>query len=193
MAAGDSDKKTRSLEIIQAAREVFIKYGYKKTTVEDIAERLGMVKSSLYYYYRNKQELFGKVMEFEFERFLQAVNEGVRVAASTEKRLRIFSDLSLRFKLEFNQLYNLTIDDIYQNYGRLMEIRSRFIQTVIDVLKDILALDKTLCTRKNHAVLARVFIFSIGGILHRQWEETRYSVGDELNTFVTLFCRGILK
>jgi len=191
MAVGVSEKKVRSMEIVQAARDVFIKYGYKKTTVEDIAERLGMVKSSLYYYYRNKQELFGAVVEYEFDRFIQALEQEIGAAAVTAERLTIFSGLAHRFQLEFNNLYHLTVDDIYQNYGRLMDIKSRFIEKIIDVLAEIFRSDKSLRPGNDHRTLARVFIFAIGGIIRGPGVEVSGTAGDELRAFVTLFCRGL--
>ncbi len=52
-------------EIVKAASEVFGRYGYRKTTVEDIAARLHMGKSSLYYYFRGKEEIFHAVVDCE--------------------------------------------------------------------------------------------------------------------------------
>lgn len=51
--------------IIDAARELFSRYGYKKTTMEDIALALRKGKSSLYYYFKNKEEIFQAVLETE--------------------------------------------------------------------------------------------------------------------------------
>lgn len=52
-------------EILLAARGLFQKFGLKKTSMEEIAEQAGKGKSTLYHYYRNKDELFGTVLEWE--------------------------------------------------------------------------------------------------------------------------------
>ena len=44
-------------EIIAAAASLFKKKGYRATTLEDIAASVGMLKGSLYYYIRSKEEL----------------------------------------------------------------------------------------------------------------------------------------
>jgi TetR/AcrR family transcriptional regulator, cholesterol catabolism regulator len=44
-------------EIIAAAASLFKKKGYRATTLEDIAAAVGMLKGSLYYYIRSKEEL----------------------------------------------------------------------------------------------------------------------------------------
>jgi TetR/AcrR family transcriptional regulator, cholesterol catabolism regulator len=44
-------------EIIAAAASLFKEKGYRATTLEDIAAAVGMLKGSLYYYIRSKEEL----------------------------------------------------------------------------------------------------------------------------------------
>ena len=46
------------VSILEAAQGLFSKFGYKKTTMEDIAQELHKGKSSLYYYFKNKEENF---------------------------------------------------------------------------------------------------------------------------------------
>jgi AcrR family transcriptional regulator len=49
-------------EIIEAGIKAFAAYGYYKTTLEDIAQMLGMKKNSLYYYFKNKEDLFREII-----------------------------------------------------------------------------------------------------------------------------------
>lgn len=55
--------------IFSAIEAVVGEVGFSGATVEKIAERIGMTKSSLYFYFRNKDEMFGKVVEREKEHF----------------------------------------------------------------------------------------------------------------------------
>src|ERR1700681_2045142 len=50
-------------EIIGGARALFEKFGLKKTTMEDIAKEIGKGKSSLYYYFPSKYEIFAAVVD----------------------------------------------------------------------------------------------------------------------------------
>ena len=48
----NGNKKDSNREsILKIAREIFSKYGYKKTTLDDIANAVRKGKSSLYYYF----------------------------------------------------------------------------------------------------------------------------------------------
>ena len=45
-------------KIVNEAFTVFLAKGFEKTTMDDIAARLGVTKPAIYRYYRNKEELF---------------------------------------------------------------------------------------------------------------------------------------
>lgn len=63
-----ANKKDINKEIIlKTAREIFSKYGYKKTTLDDIANAVRKGKSSLYYYFKSKEDLFHAVIMKEVE------------------------------------------------------------------------------------------------------------------------------
>jgi TetR/AcrR family transcriptional regulator, cholesterol catabolism regulator len=49
-------------ELLSVAADVFAKKGYKSTSLQDIADRLGMLKGSLYYYINSKEELLYEVI-----------------------------------------------------------------------------------------------------------------------------------
>ena len=48
--------------ILKIARDIFSKYGFKKTTLDDIANAVRKGKSSLYYYFESKEDLFQAVI-----------------------------------------------------------------------------------------------------------------------------------
>ena len=52
---------TKRHSIIQAASEQFKQYGYRKTSMDDISQRLGISRPSLYSYFENKDEIFRSV------------------------------------------------------------------------------------------------------------------------------------
>jgi len=52
------DRNARRLEIVEAATEVFARVGFADTKIEDIAERAGVAKGTVYQYFDSKAELF---------------------------------------------------------------------------------------------------------------------------------------
>ena len=58
----NSKKDTVREEILTVAQDIFSRYGYKKTTLDDIAQAIRKGKSSLYYYFSSKEDLFQAVI-----------------------------------------------------------------------------------------------------------------------------------
>ena len=51
-------------KIIHAAVKLFPELGYEKTSMRRIAEEVGITKPALYYYYKNKDDLFKSIVDF---------------------------------------------------------------------------------------------------------------------------------
>ena len=67
--------------IAQAAKEVFAERGYQRATLEEIAQRAGMSKATIYLYYRNKDDLFLHAVE----EFVNAAMAATAQEATTAK------------------------------------------------------------------------------------------------------------
>ncbi len=55
-------KNARPAELVSAALEIFTERGYAGTRLDDVAERAGVSKGTLYLYYANKEDLFKAVV-----------------------------------------------------------------------------------------------------------------------------------
>ncbi len=78
--SGDSEKKTRIQGInrriiIEAALEVFSTYGFRGSTIDQIAEKAGMSKPNLLYYFPTKQDIYTVVLESTVQEWLQPFSE----------------------------------------------------------------------------------------------------------------------
>ena len=54
--------------IQQVALEMFAEQGYERTSLREIAERLGVTKAALYYHFKSKEDIVGSFTEDYFER-----------------------------------------------------------------------------------------------------------------------------
>lgn len=101
-------------EIITAAKEVFRKYGYKKTTMDDIAAALNRGKTSLYYYYKSKDELFQAVVDKEAEQMKERLIKAISSQPTNEKkieqyiltRMQVLKELSMFYEAIQNELFD---------------------------------------------------------------------------------------
>ena len=83
--------------IAQAAKTVFAERGYQGATLEEIAQRAGMSKATIYIYYKNKDDLFLQVVE---ELVHTAITETAEEAASAKAPLEKLAGI-VRSKIMF--------------------------------------------------------------------------------------------
>jgi AcrR family transcriptional regulator len=77
----------RPQELLEAALALFVERGYAATRLEEVAQRAGVAKATLYLYYENKLELFKAVVRHALvERFdeVAKAHAGKRLAAREE-------------------------------------------------------------------------------------------------------------
>ena len=67
-------------EIISAARSRFRRFGYAKTSMQEIAEDCGMSAANIYRYYENKQAIAAVVVEADLDRLYDACQRAVEAA-----------------------------------------------------------------------------------------------------------------
>jgi len=60
-------------EILEEAQKLFRQFGLKKTTMEDIAKAMGKGKSTLYYYFCSKEDIFDAVILKEMGKVFNSV------------------------------------------------------------------------------------------------------------------------
>jgi len=83
-------------QILSAAQKRFGHYGLSKTTMNEIADDIGMCKASLYYYFKDKESIFLAVAGKEQEYFIQEMNKIIHSSFDTEKMLLGYIDLRIK-------------------------------------------------------------------------------------------------
>ncbi len=96
-------------QILQAAKQLFQAHGFRKVTIDDVARAIGKARSSLYYYYKTKEEILDAVMAVEIRELLAAITRAVNDVQSTEQKISAFFATRLRILRERRAFYN-TLD-----------------------------------------------------------------------------------
>jgi TetR/AcrR family transcriptional regulator len=110
-------EKEKQNKIINAACEVFARHGYKKASMEDIAETAGVSKSVLFKYFSTKQNLYMKVFRLSSDSITEADNiaraEGEQdsdmfslMRRSAKNRLSLFKEYPWIFKFSYTAAFD---------------------------------------------------------------------------------------
>ena len=137
-------------EVITAAQRLFQHYGFAKTTMEDIAKAMGRGKSTLYYYYKSKDEIFEAVILKEADEVFSTVSEATRKASSAEEKLRAYLKTSFETIKSRINLYGAMKEELFGEgdfllsrptmRAPIMQYNNRERQAVKDILLLLLQL-----------------------------------------------------
>jgi AcrR family transcriptional regulator len=73
MTAKEKNSSEIRERILKAARDLFSRYGFNKTTVDEIAKSARKGKATVYHYFSSKEDIFRAVVEHELEILIQGL------------------------------------------------------------------------------------------------------------------------
>jgi AcrR family transcriptional regulator len=103
--------RTRKIEILEVARDLFAQRGFEKTTMADIAEVVGVVESALYRHFRSKQELLVEAVRTFYEPIIEDVERAAASIVDPLARLRYAVWRHLRAYAEEPELCRLVVHE----------------------------------------------------------------------------------
>lgn len=93
-------KALRPIQILDAAFEEFVERGFTATRVEDIADRIGVTKGTIYVYFPTKEELFSAMIRHISVPFEVVLAEAKHLSGTCTERLRALIQLFYERVLE---------------------------------------------------------------------------------------------
>jgi Transcriptional regulator len=125
-------------EIISTAQKLFQQYGLQKTTMEDIARTMGKGKSTLYYYYKSKEEIFDAVLRAEMNDVYNVSKAAVQSVQTAAEKLKIFFLTSIQIAKSKVNLYKIVteemaIQDLSRTHQVVKELNAKSVAMVEDI------------------------------------------------------------
>ncbi len=104
-------KKTTPEKIFETALEVFARYGFRRTRVEDIATELDMATGTLYRYVKDKKDLYEKTVRFGIRRWQSKVFEAIADVEDVTEQFIVMGKKGYGYLAEDLHLRQILIDD----------------------------------------------------------------------------------
>jgi len=124
--------------IITAAGKVFGRHGFKETRMEKIAGEAGMGKSSLYYYFLSKEELFEAVVEREAEHLKNEIIRATRDIEDPYKRMKTYVIARMRAFNESINLYTAVKTNYLDHLPFIEKVRAKYDKEEMRMVESIL-------------------------------------------------------
>ena len=133
----NDDKNIRD-SIINAASELFAKFGFKKTTMDEIARAARKGKSSLYHYFNSKEDVFQAVLEKESNLIKEEVRKALEKEDSLIEKVRVYILTRMRMVKRLGNYYSAIRDEYYDNYGFIEKMRTKYFLDEAETIENIL-------------------------------------------------------
>ncbi|MFD5812177.1 TetR/AcrR family transcriptional regulator [Rhodococcus aetherivorans] len=139
-SAPPNERRNRDSEVMAAAIRLIYEKGYVGASLQDVANEVGVLKGSLYYYFASKEDLLVRIMK---ESHVQA-EEIYREIAATDlppsEKLSKFVAALMTWYLEHTEQVSIYINERHRLTGeRLEEVEAegrRFERMIHDFIRD---------------------------------------------------------
>jgi AcrR family transcriptional regulator len=114
------------MKIIEIARNIFTHFGFKKTTMEEIALATRKGKSSIYYYFDSKEEIFKAVVEKEAEELKEELYKKIADIEDPIERLKVYITIRMRKLNKLTNFYAALKSDYLSHLEFIEQIRKSY-------------------------------------------------------------------
>jgi TetR/AcrR family transcriptional regulator, cholesterol catabolism regulator len=98
--ADPARRRNRKVDVMDAAIDVFWRKGYAAASVQDVADSVGVLKGSLYYYIDSKEDLLFRILEDVHEGSRRILDEVVSLDATPLERVRTYIERHVEWYLD---------------------------------------------------------------------------------------------
>jgi AcrR family transcriptional regulator len=103
-------RERRTLEILEAALEVFSLDGYGNASMDRIAERALLTRVGLYKYFPDKQHLAVALREWKLEELASRIQTALEPQTTLEDQVRTIAEQSIAFQNEHQGFFRVLFD-----------------------------------------------------------------------------------
>lgn len=154
----------RLAEVYRTAAQIILRKGYDATSINDIANALGMTKAGLYHYINGKKELLFDIMNFGLDELDEEVSTPACSIADPSARLRFIIASHAQLVTRGQGAITILVDEITALPPAQNRIITRRKREYFDRLRDVL--NELKSQGKLHDVDTTAATFSLLGMIN---------------------------
>jgi len=136
-----SERRNRDAEVVEAAVAVFNEKGYSGAAIQDVADRVGVLKGSLYHYIDSKEDLLARIFEESDAISFALMEESRKLEAPAVERLRQFARNWSLWYLENIERTAIYVNEWKHLTGRrlkkVVQTRHEYENRVTEIIDDV--------------------------------------------------------
>ncbi len=189
------NKEEYRKKIISTSGQIFSRYGFRKTTMEEIAAALKMGKSSVYYYFKSKEEIFEAVVLHEANMLRNELTTAIKSVESPVDKMRNYVFVRMKTFEKLSNYYNAIFDKNLDHFDFIETIREKYDREELAILRLILyhGARRSVFNVKNSEYTALAIQTTLKGLeVPLFWKKRELDIEERLNGILDVLFNGIL-
>lgn len=191
------EKEARTKAILDTAARLFSEKDFHTVTVDDIAERVGLAKGTLYLYFKNKDDLFYSIVQDKttelFKRLRDAVQEDHPYIERFENLIRSYLHFFEEHEPFFKIIHSEKSRVEFDNQTRIKKHVFQSFNEVIQLLKNFISEGQEQKVIKSGSPLA--YAMALRGIMnsfifHWVFSKNQHRLIEEIPVIMDIFLYG---
>jgi len=183
-------------KIIITSGQIFSRYGFRKTTMDEIASALKMGKSSVYYYFQGKEEIFEAVVLYEANMLRNELTRAIKSVDSPVDKMRNYVFVRMKAFEKLSNYYNAIFDKNLDHFDFIEAIREKYDREELAILRLILydGARKKVFSVKNSEYTALAVQTTLKGLeVPLFWKKRELNLEERLTAILDVLFNGILQ
>jgi len=190
------DKEKFRERIVLSASKIFSRYGFKKTTMEEIANALNKGKSSIYYYFKSKEEIFEAVVDHEAQVLRNELSKVIKSSDDPERILRRYVKIRMNLFEKLSNYYNAIFNRDLDHFDFIERQREKYDLMEIALIRYVLwrGVRSGHFNLENTGLAALAVQTALKGLeLPLFWEKRSYGMDARLDAIIDILFYGIVR
>jgi AcrR family transcriptional regulator len=183
-------------KVIGSAGEIFSHYGFKKTTMDEIAKALNIGKSSIYYYFDSKEDIFEAVVFHEANILRNELTTTIKAVESPIGKMKNYVFVRMKSFEKLSNYYNAIFDKNLDHFDFIETIREKYDREELAILRLILydGARKNVFNVVNSEYTAMAIQTTLKGLeVPLFWKKKELNIENRLNAILDVLFFGIVK
>jgi AcrR family transcriptional regulator len=152
MQTTPDETHARRNRILEAAAGVFLRYGYARTTMNDIAGAVGCSRTLLYVSFANKEQVFEAVVLRASAQAFAAIREALPSIAPLDEKLSFVCEEWMAKRYDLLQAYPDAKDLFDLSFSAVKQMYAEFQDLLVELLGDARTSSGSNCTTRELAL-----------------------------------------
>jgi AcrR family transcriptional regulator len=182
-------------KIIITAGQIFSRFGFKKTTMDEVAKALKIGKSSIYYYFKSKEEIFEAVVLNEANILRNELTTAIKSVESPVEKMEKYVFVRMKAFEKLSNYYNAIFDKNLDHFEFIERIREKYDREEIAILRLILydGVRKRVFKVENSEYTALAIQTTLKGLeVPLFWKKREINIDNRLKAILGVLFNGIV-